>query len=124
MEDVYCYTEEQEFAIFRGQLFSPLTTTSAALLVTLEDWAASGPSVGFTNSRNINSDCQPSANVDDLTCVMMGEGSTIASSVAASSDESNDMSTTVLAGVAAGSLIVGVLFTVVGILMCYIIKKR
>ena len=66
-----CLDHDQDFVIFRGQLFAPLTTSAEDLLSILDDWVVEGPTVRITDT-DINSNCRPSEPFQD-TCVQPAE---------------------------------------------------
>ena len=49
--------QDQDFVIFRGQLFAPLNTSAEYLLSKLDDWVEEGPRIKITDA-SINSKCR------------------------------------------------------------------
>ena len=132
-----CQMDDQDFVLFRGQLFAPVTFSAEYLLLLLEDWVQNGATLTFTESNTVNSDCKPAEMfAQSSECVTSTErpivDTTSESAVMPSSGgimddgtaDENMPSVAVLAGVAAGCFIVGVIFSIVAALSCYILKGR
>ena len=62
-----CPMQDQDFVIFRGQLFAPLNTSAEYLLSKLDDWVAEGPRIKITDAT-INSKCRTFETYAD-TCI-------------------------------------------------------
>ena len=113
MPQLFCCDQNQNFAIFRGQLFAPLTISGQDLLALLEDWVTSGNKMTIFS---INSNCRPSTiYADDAACVTTGDNGTTTS---------DDVSVGIVTGVAVGCFVVGVTITLITVLSCYLLKKR
>ena len=112
MPQLFCRDPNQNFAIFRGQLFAPLTISGQDLLALLEDWVISGNTMTIFS---INSNCRPSTlYADDAACVM---------SEAIGATTSDDVSVGIVTSVAVGCFVVGVMITLITVLSCYLLKK-
>ena len=126
-----CVATDQDFVIFRGLLFAPMTISSAELLSLLEEWVSSGANCTLPSTNPISSDCKPAEIYSESPeCVRLTNNPTTASTTAANrpivADEGSEGSLPValLAGAVTGSFLVGVLTASVVVLACYLLKRR
>ena len=113
MPQLFCRDQNQNFAIFRGQLFAPLNISGQDLLALLEDWVTRGNTMTVFS---INSNCRPSTlYADDAACV---------TSVDIGTTTSDDVSVGIVISAAVGCFVVGVIITLITVLSCYLLKKR
>lgn len=127
--EFHCQSEVHDSVIFRGQLFSPAdnvaeSTSAEMLLSVLDQLITKGSSIDIENEKPINSNCKPSQNfADDPACTM--PTTTTTKGVGAVQMQSlEETPIGILAGLAVGCFIVGVMATVVGALTVYILRKQ
>ena len=77
-----CLSPDHDFVLFRGLLFAPVSTTSAALLSLLEDWVSSGPhQLTIVSTNPVSSVCRPGEMyADSPACVEFINTTTTATS--------------------------------------------
>ena len=115
--------DDQDFVIFRAQLFAPPSITAEELLGELEDWVMSGPTITIAELRTVNSVCGVSeSNAQSLPCAMSSDN--VVTAALMNQSEENSISLGVLVGVAIGCFLIGALFTLVVLLGLYAMKRR
>lgn len=118
---------DQDFVIFRGQLFAPPDTSAEDLLSKLNDWVGEGPTIKITDA-DINFECSPLEDYAD-TCVQPAETSTNDSHLPIITATTKDISSSpiqiicvtepsyILPITAVGCLFVGALLTLSAVLL-------
>ena len=118
---------DQDFVIFRGQLFAPPATSAEDLLSKLNDWVGEGPRIKITDA-DINSKCSPWEDYAD-TCVQLTETATYTSVLPIVTTTTKDISSSptqiscatepshILPITAVGCLFVGGLLTLAAVLL-------
>ena len=119
--EFYCQNDENDFVIFRGQLFSPTTTTSTDLLSLLENWVKMSSTVEISQKYRVNSDCAISVEFAQSSgCVR----STVTSDALMEDEPEEGISVALLVGVAVACVTIGVLIATIAVFICLTIKKR
>ena len=148
-----CLSPHHDFVLFRGLLFAPVSTTSAALLSLLEDWVSSGPhQLTIVSTNSVSSVCRPGEMYADspecvefnittttltprqdshLTTTALTSPSTTSTPTVVTvtggletQESSEDFPVALMAGVAIGSFLVGTMSGFVVALICYLLRQR
>ena len=125
-----CLSPDHDFVLFRGLLFAPVSTTSAALLSLLEDWVSSGPhQLTIVNTNSVSSVCRPGEiYADSPACVEFSnthsQSTPTVTGGLETQESSEDFPVAVMAGVAIGSFLVGTMSGFVVALICYLLRQR
>ena len=127
-----CQSDDQDFVIFSGILFAPISTASDQLLSLLEDWVSGGPDITIAHLNSVNPNCALTDSVSG--CFTLSSNQTASQPTTSDSPSSTQqvatktseegLSVSLLAGVAAGCFILGILSALVAVLMYYIFKRQ
>ncbi|CAI8019177.1 hypothetical protein GBAR_LOCUS11545, partial [Geodia barretti] len=119
-----CLAHDENFVIFRGVLFAPATTTSASLFSQLEDWVASGPQITIASTNTVSSNCMPDEMYGESTECVAASVTSTGNGPLVTQEQGGDHGVGVLAGVAVGCFVVGVLSCWVLLFTFHLVRRR